>query len=214
MIRTIILLATLSCQWSTTVHGQHLFPRQDLSPTGFHAPMSNSPLLFSNWVKAAIVSQNPLFQNDSTLMYNFDKSSQKLLATPDRQMQYKINGREFQSITFYYSGDNTLILEHVPAINEKELFFRIIRSDDKYSLYFTVHSDVRGRSYIDTREDYIVFPFPDIHTVRLRIIDKRLIKKAFALNVDQQKVDAFLIQHADEQVSEYFLKELVRYLNQ
>jgi hypothetical protein len=209
MIRTILHLAMLSFLWSATAHAQHL-----IHPTGSNAPMSNSPLLFSDWVKATIVSQNPLFQNDSTFLYNFDKSSQKLLATADRQIQYKINGREFQSITFYYSGDNTQILEHVPAINDKDLFSRIIRSDDKYSLYFTLHSDVRGRSYIDTREDYIVFPFPNIHTARFRIMDKRLIIKAFALSPDQQKVETFLAQHADEEPSEYFLKELVLYLNQ
>jgi hypothetical protein len=67
---------------------------------------------------------------------------------------------------------------------------------------------------VDTREYYIVFPFPDIHTTRLRIMDKRLIKKAFALNTDEQKVETFLGQHADEEPSEYFLKELVQYLNQ
>lgn len=176
--------------------------------------MSNSPLLFSDWVKATIVSQNPLFANDSIFSYNFDKSSQKLLATADRQTQYKVNGREFQSATFYYSGNHTLILEHVPAINDKNVFFRITRSDDKYSLYYSLHTEVRGRSYVDTREYYIVFPFPDIHIARIRTMDKRLINKAFALSRDQQKVETFLSQHTDEEPSEYFLKELVQYLDQ
>ncbi len=176
--------------------------------------MFNNSLLFSDWVKATIVSQNPLFANDSTFLYNFDKSTQRLLATADRQIQYRINSREFESITFYYSGDNTLILEHVSAINDKDLFFRIIRSDDKYSLYYSLHAEVRGRSFVDAREYYIVFPFPNIHTIRFRIMDKRLMKKAFALSPDQQKVETFLAQHAEEEPSEYFLKELIRYLNQ
>src|SRR5580692_5229921 len=97
------LLYTLS---ATAATAQRVFPAQTTSPTGFNAPMSNSPLLFSDWVKATIVSENPLFKNDSIFLYNFDKSAQKLLATADRQIQYRINSKEFQSITFYYSADN------------------------------------------------------------------------------------------------------------
>jgi hypothetical protein len=205
------LLYTLS---ATATTAQRVFPAQTTSPTAFNAPMANSPLLFADWVKATIISQNPLFANDSIFTYNFDKAAQKLLATSDRQIQYKVNSREFQSITFYYAGQQTLTLEHVPVINDKDVFFRIIKTDDKYSLYYSLHTEVRARSYVDTREYYIVFPFPDIHIARLRIMDKRLLKKAFALSTDEQKVETFLGQHADEELSEYFLKELVQYLDQ
>jgi hypothetical protein len=213
MIR-ILLCALLYILSPTPAAAQRVFPRQEVPPTGFNAPMANSPLLFSDFVKATIISQNPLFANDSILVYNFDKAAQKLLATGDRQVQYRVNSREFQSITFYYAGQQTLTLEHVPAINDKDVFFRIIKTDDKYSLYYSLHSEVRGRTYVDRREYYIVFPFPDIHTARLRIMDKRLIKKAFALHPDEQKVETFLAQHTDEEPSEYFLKEFVQYLNQ
>jgi hypothetical protein len=199
---------------SVPADAQHLFPRQETGPTGFNAPMNNSPLLFSDWVKATVVSQNPLFANDSSFVYNFDKAAQKLLATGNRQIQYRVNSKEFQSVTFYYAGEEPLILEHVPAINNKDLFFQIIKSDDKYSLYYLQHTEVRGRSYVDSREYYIVFPFPDIHTARIRTMDKRLIKKAFALSTDAQKAETFLTQYADEEPSEYFLKELVQYLDQ
>ncbi len=212
-MQAVLLLALLYTLSTTPTAAQRVFPGQEAPPTRFNAPMTNSPLLFSDFVKATITSQNPLFANDSNFVYNFDKSAQKLLATSDRQMQYKVNSKEFQSITFYYSADNTLTLEHVPAINDKDVFFRIIRSDDKYSLYYSLHAEVKGRSFVDTREYYIVFPFPDIHTARLRIIDERLIKKAFALSTDEQKVETFLTQHADEEPSEYFLKELIGYLD-
>jgi hypothetical protein len=214
MIR--ILLCALLCTLSPNpAAAQRVFPRQEAPPTSFNAPMANSPLLFSDFVKATIISQNPLFANDSIFVYNFDKAAQKLLATDsNRQLQYRVNSKEFQSITFNYAGRQTLTLEHVPVINHKDLFFRIIRTDDKYSLYYSLQTEVRGRGYVDTREYYIVFPFPDIHTARLRVMDKRLIKKAFALNPDEQKVETFLAQHADEEPSEYFLKEFVQYLNQ
>ena len=213
-MKAALLLALLYTLSTTTTAAQRVFPRQQAPPTGFNAPMTNSPLLFSDFVKATITSQNPLFANDSNFVYNFDKAAQKLLATTDRQIQYKINSKEFQSITFCYSVDNTLTLEHVPAINDKDVFFRIIRSDDKYSLYYSLHTEVRGRSYVDIREYYIVFPFPDIHTARLRIMDKRLIRKAFALSTDEQKVETFLSRHTDEEPSEYFLKALIGYLDQ
>jgi hypothetical protein len=213
-MRTVILFALLYTLSTTPTAAQRVFPRQQAPPTSFNAPMTNSPLLFSDFVKATITSQNPLFTGDSNFVYNFDKSSQKLLATADKRTQYKVNAKEFQSITFYYSGNNTLTLEHVAVINDKDVLFRIIKSDDKYSLYYSLHTEVRARSYVDTREYYIVFPFPDIHTARLRIIDKRLIRKAFALSTDEQKVETFLTLHADEEPSEYFLKELIGYLDQ
>jgi hypothetical protein len=210
-----ILLFTLLYTFSATAAtAQRVFHAPENPPTGFNAPMTNSPILFSDWIKATIVSQNPLFTNDSNLVYNFDKADQKLLATSDRQIQYRVNSKEFQSVTFYYTGQQTLTLEHVSAINDRDLFFRIIKTDDKYSLYYSLHSQVRGRTYVDSREYYIVFPFPDIHTARLRIMDKRLIKKAFALSADEQKVETFLAQHTDEEPSEYFLKELIGYLDQ
>jgi hypothetical protein len=214
MIR-ILLCALLYTLSPNPGAAQRVFPRQEVPPTNSNAPMANSPLLFSGFVKATIISQNPLFANDSIFVYNYDKAAQKLLATDsNRQFQYRVNSKEFQSITFNYAGQQTLTLEHVPVINDKDLFFRIIKTDDKYSLYYSLHTEVRGRSYVDTREYYIVFPFPDIHTARLRIMDKRLIKKAFALNPDEQKVETFLAKHTDEELSEYFLKELVQYLNQ
>ena len=64
MIR--ILLCALLCTLSPNpAAAQRVFPRQEAPPTSFNAPMANSPLLFSDFVKATIISQNPLFANDS-----------------------------------------------------------------------------------------------------------------------------------------------------
>jgi hypothetical protein len=177
------------------------------------APVSGSPLLFDDWVKAKVVSHSPFFLNDSSLLFNFDLTTQRLLATVDKQTEYKISRKEFQQVTFYY-GDLTFTFEHVPAINDKDLFCEVVKKEDKYSLYSLMHSEIRGNAYAESTVYYIVFPFPDVHAVRLKTFDMRLIRQAFGLNPDRQKVDAFFSQHATEEMNGYLLKKLVEYLDE
>jgi len=175
--------------------------------------VAGSPLLFENWVKAKVVSHSPFFQNDSSLLFNFDLVNQRLLATVDKQTEYKISRKEFQEVTFYY-GDMTFTFEHVPAINDKDLFCEVVKTEDKYSLYALMHSEIRGNSYAESTVYYLVFPFPDVHAVRLKTVDMRVIRQAFGLNPDRQKVDAFFSQHSTEEMNGYFLKKLVEYLDE
>jgi hypothetical protein len=189
---------------------QNLFPRQPLAPAQGWRVYGTS-LLFDGWVKAKVLSHNELFKNDS-LLFNFDKATQKLLAT-DKQFEYKINKKEFQSVTFY-NGDLQLIFEHVPAINDKDLFCVLVKTDDKYSLYKYIHTIIKGGRYYDWNSYYILFPFPKVQYLRYNYIDKKLIKKAFALSKDIQKVNAYLTLFDEDAPNEYFLKHLIEYLNQ
>jgi hypothetical protein len=189
---------------------QHIFLPQPLGPTQTWK-VSGTPLLFDGWVKAKVLSHNELFKNDS-LLFNFDKGSQKLLAT-DKQFEYKINKKEFQSVTFYY-GDLPLTFEHVPVINDRDLFCVLVKTDDRYSLYKYIHTIIKGGRYFDWNSYYILFPFPNVQFLRYNIIDKKLIRKAFALSPDKQKVNDYFDQYGADQADEYFLKHLVEYLNQ
>jgi hypothetical protein len=175
--------------------------------------VSGSPLLFDDWVKAKVVSRSPFFENDSSLLFNFNLATQKLLATVDKKTQYKISGKEFQSVTFY-KDDVVFTFEHVPVINDRDLFCEVVKNEGKYSLYSLVNSEIRGYAYTESTVYYIIFPPPDGHVVTFRSMDKRLIRKAFALNPDQQKVEAYLSDHDTEAMNGYFLKKLVEYLDE
>jgi len=195
---------------SLTGPAQHIFLPQPLGPTQTWR-VYGTPLLFDGWVKAKVSSHNELFKNDS-LLYNFDKASQKLLAT-DKEFEYKVNKKEFQSVTFY-NGDLQLTFEHVPAINDKDLFCVLVETDDKYSLYKYIHTIIKGGRYYDWNSYYILFPFPNMQFLRYNYIDKKLIKKAFALSKDNQKVKTYFSLYEADQADEYFLKHLIEYLNQ
>jgi hypothetical protein len=191
---------------------QRVFPPQDV-PAGPRGPVIGNTLFFNGWVKAKVVSHNAFFRNDSMYLFDLDKASQDLLATADKETIYKINKREFESVTFY-SGASTFTFGHVPAINDRNLFLEIIKNDDKYSLYVLIHNEIRGNAYIDWYTYYILFPFPDTRAVKLNVLDKKLIDHAFELSSDRQKVDAYYSLHDKETHNEYFLKKLIEYLNE
>lgn len=131
----------------------------------------------------------------------------------DQVKAYLADGREFQSITFYLSN-TTLTLEHVPAINDKDMFFDIVKSDHQYSLYKHVRDAIRGKRYTEWFTYYLLFPPPDGSIVKWNVLDKKLIQRAFALSPDKKKVADYFDQRKDDTVNESFLRGLVEYLNQ
>lgn len=188
-----------------------IIPTQDYLQYQF-APISGDPYLFEGWVRAKVESRNPFFANDS-LWFNFDLTSQKLVATADHVTAYIADGREFQSVTFYLSN-TTVTIEHVPAINDKDLFFDLVESDHRYSLYKHVRDAIRGKRYVEWDTYYILFPKPDGNIVKLHVLDKRLIQRAFALSPDKNKVADYFAQRKDDTPNEYFLRKLLEYLNE
>lgn len=186
-------------------------PTQDYLQDQF-APVSGDPYLFAGWVRGKVVSHNPFFANDS-LWFNYDLASQKLIATVDHVKAYIADSREFQSVTFYLPS-TTITLQHIPAINDKDLFFDLVKSDHGYSLYKYVRDQIRGKQYAEWYTYYIVFPDPDANIVKLHVLDKRLIQRAFALSPDKGKVVDYLSQRKDDYPNESFLRGLVEYLNE
>jgi hypothetical protein len=185
-------------------------PTQDYLQYQF-APVSGDPYLFAGWVRGKVESRNPFFANDS-LWFNYDLVSQRLVATVDHVTAYIADGREFQSVTFYPSN-TTVRIEHVTAINDKDLFFELVKSDHGYSLYKHVRDAIRGKRYVEWNVYYILFPTPDGNIVKLNVLDKRLIQRAFALSPDSKKVADYFAQRKDDYPNEYFLRKLLEYLN-
>jgi hypothetical protein len=191
---------------------QDILPVNDLP---FELPVSNfhSTLLFNGWVRATVLWHNPLLRNDSSLWFDFDKASQRLLVTEDKKVEFLFDKREFQSVTFRI-GISTFTFRHVPEINDRELFYELVRSDHRYSLYESIHPKVWKDGYLDWNEYYIIFPFPNVRVLKLAAPDRWLLGRAFELSGDKQKLDRYYALHAGEEQGEHFLKGLIEYLNE
>jgi hypothetical protein len=204
---TVVGLALWSGGWA-----QHPIITDQDHLAKLFAPIVGDPYLFDGWVRGKVESRNPFFANDS-LWFNYDLASGKLVATVDQIKAYLADGREFQSITFYLSN-TTLTLEHVSAINDKDMFFDLVKSDHKYSLYKHVRDAIRGRRYAEWFTYYLLFPAPDGSIVKWNVLDKRLILRTFALSPDKKKVADYFSQRKDDTLNESFMRGLVEYLNE
>jgi hypothetical protein len=200
----------LTCSFAGSA--QQFFSPQEEPPDHVVGFILGSPMLFRGFVKAKVISHNKFFDNDS-MFYNLDKQSQKLLVTLDGKTVYKFDKREFNSVIFNYE-DTSFTFEHVPAINSKDLFFAVVKTADKYSLYKYIRIENRNFAYVQWETYYILFPFPNAKFLRLKILNKKLIERAFALSRDSQKIETFYSIHRANGSKELFLKQLVEYLNQ
>ncbi len=199
------------CLLPAAIRAQDILPVNDLP---FELPVASfhSTLLFNSWVKATVVWQNPLLRNDSLLWFDFDKASQRLLVTADKKTEFLFDKRELRSVTFRM-GVSSFTFLHVPAINDRDLFYEMVRSNHRYSLYESIHPKVWKDGYLDWSEYYIVFPFPKTRVLKLSAPDKWLLDRAFELSSDKEKLDRYYALHPDEEQGEHFLKGLIEYLN-
>lgn len=191
---------------------QDIIPVNDV-PLGFPVSNFHSTRLFNGWVKATVQWQNPMLRNDTSLWFDYDKASQRLLVTMDKKTEFLFDRREFQSVTFRM-GISTYTFLHVPVINAKEIFYEMIGSKDGYSLYKSIHPKAWKDGYMDMEKYYLVFPFPNIRVLSLTAADQWILDRAFELNKDKGKLDRYFALHDSEEPGEHFLKGLIEYLNQ
>jgi hypothetical protein len=211
MMKNALLIVMLSALPAALVRAQDVLPVNEL-PFELPVPDFHSTRLFNNWVKASVVWYNPSLRNDTSLWFDYDKWSQRLLVTMDKKTAFLFDRREIQSVTFYL-GISRFTFLHVPAINEKDLFYELVRSDHRYSLYKSIRPKAWKDGYMDWSEYYILFPFPQVRVMKLTTPDKWLLDRAFGLTPDRLSVDRYYALHADEEQDEHFLKGLVEYLN-
>jgi hypothetical protein len=210
-VKKALILCT-SFLLSALLRAQDILPLNDLP---FELPVANfhNTLLFNDWVRASVQWQNPLLRNDSSLWFDFDKASQRLLVTTDKKTEFLFDRREFQSVTFYF-GIAAFTFLHVPVINDKDLFYEVVRSPHGYSLYKSIHPKAWKDGFVDVDKYYIVFPFPNVRVLRLSVPDKWILDRALELSGDKEKLDRYFDLHRDEEQSEHFLKGLIEFLNQ
>jgi hypothetical protein len=196
------------------------------SPSPFNTyELKGGLLLFEkHWAHARVeLRDHKILQNDS-LFFNYNKMNHTLLITRDFKSMLTVEKENFRSVTFFLM-DSVFVLEHVEQINSRDLFFEILREDNKYSLYkyiMTAFSDVNyhsnglqtgGNDYgelVDHTVYYIVFPNKEYK--KLNKVDIKSIQKAFKSSSDGSKVESWL-SGKGENGGESLLLDLIIYLN-
>ncbi len=182
--------------------------------------------LFDKWVHGTILSaKGELIANDSFFL-NYDKISESLFLTIDRQTIVEIAKKEIRAFTLI-NGDQKLQFERVYLIDNKNLFQVLIRDSIGFSLYKLYHTKFRkadytndgihesGKNYnefLDQPQYFVLYPNRQI--ISMDVLTRKAIGKAFELNVIHDKVLSFLSQHEKDPEDENLLKNLVLYLNQ
>ncbi|HEY1871938.1 MAG TPA: hypothetical protein VGG71_12825, partial [Chitinophagaceae bacterium] len=155
--------------------------------------LHGSLLLFDKgWAHARVELPDNKVLNNDTLFFNYNKMEQTLLVTRDFRTMMTVEKDKFKSVTLFF-GDSVFILEHVNLINSRDLFFELLRNDNKYSLYLNIltkFKDVNyrtdglvseGNSYADLINIPIYYiVFPNKQYKKLNSIDKKSILKAFS----------------------------------
>ncbi len=194
------------------------------SPNHTYELKGNLLLIEKYWAHGRVeLLDNKILQNDS-LIYNYNKMNQTLLVTKDFKTMLTVNKENFKSATLFLM-DSVYVLEHVDLINSRDLFFELLRDDNKYSLYKNILTEFKDVNYhssglvsegnpygtlVDHTIYYIVFPNKEYK--KLNKIDKKSIQKAFSSGSDRDKVESWL-SGKSANGGESLLWDLVIYLN-
>jgi hypothetical protein len=149
---------------------------------------------------------------------------QTLLVTRDFRSMLTVEKDKFKSVTFYYR-DSVFILGHVNLINSRDLFFELLKNDNRYSLYLNILTKFKDVNYRtdglvsegNTYADLINIPiyfivFPNKQYRKLNSIDKKSILKAFSSDINKDKAEQWL-SDKNPAGGEAMLMSLVMYLN-
>jgi hypothetical protein len=187
--------------------------------------LKGSLLLFDKgWAHAKVELPDNKILNNDTLFFNYNKMDQTLLVTRDFRTMMTVEKDKFKSVTFYYK-DSVFILKHVNDINPRDLFFELLKDDNKYSLYLNILTEFKdvnfrtnglvseGNSYSDLINHPIYFIlFPNKQHKKLNAIDKKSILKAFSSDANKDKVEQWL-SDKNPAGGEAMLMSLIVFLN-
>jgi hypothetical protein len=228
MIKSVLLVCSL-LQAVVFVHAQSgVISRFDsytpASPFNTYE-LKGSLLLFDKgWAHAKVELPDNKILNNDTLFFNYNKMEQTLLVTRDFRTMMTVEKDKFKSVTFFYK-DSVFILKHIKEINSRDLFFELLRNDNKYSLYLNIVTEVKdvnyrtnglvseGNTYTELINHTIYYiVFPNKQNKKLNSIDRKSILKAFSSVTDKEKVEQWL-SDKNPAGGEAQLMNLITYLN-
>ncbi|MDP9042505.1 MAG: hypothetical protein M3N30_11045, partial [Bacteroidota bacterium] len=206
-IRKLIVLSVMATGYARGQSGMISKFDSYTSPLpGRKYELKGNLLLFEKiWPHGSVeLTNHKILRNDS-LFYNYDKMNQTLLVTKDFRTMLTVEKKNFVSVSFFLN-DSMYVLEHLDLINSKDVFFELIKDDNKYSLYKDILTEFRDVNYrsnglvaegstsgelVDHSIYYIVFRNKEYK--KMNKIDKRSIQKAFTTDINKDKVENWLL---------------------
>jgi hypothetical protein len=177
--------------------------------------------LFDEWVRGSVVKNSGEEISGNIYYFNFDKITNNLLVTIDKQNIIEVYKDSIQSFRFKEKGE-LFAFEKFPSI-ERYRFVRIlIKNTDKFSLYKSIHTRLVTASfetngltesgnpydeYVDSHKYYIVYK-GEVRPVELRFSS---IKKALKENSSLAK--DYYANHIFDEIDEAYLSSIVDYVN-
>ncbi|HEY1870817.1 MAG TPA: hypothetical protein VGG71_07140 [Chitinophagaceae bacterium] len=177
--------------------------------------------LFDEWVRGTIVKNSGEEISGNIYYFNFDKITNNLLVTIDKQSIIEVYKDSIQSFSFKEKGE-VFAFEKFPSI-ERYRFVRIlIKNTGKFSLYKSIHTrlvaadfETNGLTesgnpydeYVDSHKYYIVCK-GEVRPVELKFSS---IKKALKENSSLAK--DYYANHIFDEIDEAYLSGIVDYVN-
>jgi hypothetical protein len=208
---------------------------KDFDQYSFHPIMSNgniyaygtnfnikgTRLLFDEWVRGTVVKNSGEEINGNIYYFNFDKITNNLLVTVDKQQIIEVYKDSIQSFRFNEKGE-LYAFEKFPAIERYRFVRVLIKDSEKYSLFKDMHTKLvaadfqtnglteSGNPYdefVDSRKYYIVYK-GEVRPVELKFSS---IKKVLKENSSMAK--DYYANHVMDEIDEAYLSDIVEYVN-
>ena len=182
-----------------------------------------SRYLFDKWVNGSVVNSKNESINNSSYLFNYDKLNKSLLVTTDKKSVIEVAAADLNN--FVLKDEHSIYhFVHLSFINPNLFFIEIEKDSAKYSLYRVlktkfIKSNYRNDGltesgnnydeYLDESDYYIIFPN---HTTYKKIeLKKKNIKEALVM--ESAKVEDYFSHHKNDELTEFYLKGLVQFLN-
>ncbi len=179
-------------------------------------------LLFDEWVKGTVVKNSGEEITGDKYYFNFDKISNNLLVTVDKEEIIEVYKDSIQSFKFKDHGKVYSFVKEVP-IQRYKFVQVLVKDKDKYSLYKSINTRFVAADYNTnglTESGHPYDEFVDMNKYYIRYKDEvrpvdlkfNSIKKALKENSSRAK--DFYADHLMDEVDENYLTNIVEYLNQ
>ena len=178
-------------------------------------------LLFDGWVKGTVVKNSGEEITGDKYFFNFDKITNNLLVTVDKQEIIEVYKDSIQSFKFSERG-KIYEFEKVMAIQRYKFVQVLIKNDDNYSLYKSINTrfvpadyETNGltesgnayNEFVDANKYYIMYKG------ELRPVELKFSSIKRALKEKSSKTKDYYADHLMDEVDENYLTEIVELVN-
>jgi len=182
-----------------------------------------SRYLLNRFAKGIIVDQNNNLITDSTNLLNYDKIDGKLMIAQEGAKYLEVDKDKVIAFAFK-TYDSTYVFLQVPMLS-KTSYFLLVANGQKYSVYKSVKTKFIKDTYVSNGLTESGNPFDEYvdnqvyywinqkdSTAGILELKKKSIKEAFP--AEKEKTESYLSKHKFDDIDDFFIRNLINYLNQ